>query len=369
MNKLAAEVLDFYDDPEHAIFKERFPDPHLLPDFIKAAHLLSEEERKALPEDLFSLVLEDDGRTLKKYARNDKANTALSVVYFLDNGVNKLPPELAKLAATNLVQGCGWYGIKPPAPLLKIAAEDRDDRAFVLDHHDPRVEVTKTAALGPVVECKTMGLPSQDKYPLDSYDSVQKAIPFFEKHASRLHPRQRREFALNLQKRADELHVPTTQTVQMYASQEFADKSKVAQQLHLRMEKTDGQARQEYAIFFDKCASFTPGAAGEALSYLDEKNGLDFSWDGALLDPYATVLTHEKRAEEYALHDSTGSISDEDLRRLAEKEHQIIKKALGEDFYETFKDDPVSIFKSLPLDEKRVLIRINATRSLGPRGV
>jgi hypothetical protein len=96
---------------------------------------------------------------------------------------------------------------------------------------------------------------------------------------------------------------------------------------------------------------------------------MDQFWDGKLLDPYSTTLSHEKRAEEYALHDPTGSISDEDIHRLAEKEKLLVEKALGEDFYKSFKDDPVAIFKSLPMDEKRVLIRINATRSLGARGV
>lgn len=365
MNKLSGEILDFYDDPSHEVFKERFPDPGLLPDYIKTAHLLSEEEREALPEDLFSLVLEDEGRTLKKYARNDKANTALSIVYFLDAGVNSLPPKMAKLAATNLLQACEWYSMKPPELLQKIATEGGN--VDLQEHHD-KVDATKTASIGPVVESKIMAVPSQDKYPLDSYADVQAAIPFFEKNASKLHPRVRREFALNLQKRADDLHVPTSQSIQMYASEQYADKSKVAQQIQLRMKKTAGVAQNKYAVFFEKCASVTPGAAAEALSYLDEENGLDFDWDGRLLDPYAAVLAHEKTAEQYAHHDSLGSITDEDLHRLAAKEKRNVEKALGEEFYESFKDDPVSVYKSLPMDEKRVLIRLNASRTMSDRG-
>lgn len=368
MNKLAGEVLDFYDDPQHIIFRERFPDPSLLPDYIKTAHLLTEEEREVLPDDLFSLVLEDGDKSLKKYARNDKANTAISVVYFLDNGVSKIPSDMAKLAATNLVQGCGWYQIKPPEELLKIAAEGEDDRAFVLDHHDPRVDASKTAALGAVVESKIMGDTEEEKYPLDSYADVQAAIPFFEKYASRFHPRKRRMFARNLQKRADELHMPTSQSIQLYASEEFTDKNKLAEQIHLRMQKTSGVDQRKYQVFFEKCASVTPGAAGEALSYLDEETGLDTMWDGTLLDPYASLLNHEKRAENYAFHDTVGSISDEDIHRIAVKEQSVIEKALGKDFYQAFKDDPVTIFKSLPTDEKKVLIRVNAGRSLSNRG-
>jgi hypothetical protein len=357
MLKLAEEVLDFYDDPKGTIFRKRFPDPSLIPDFLKQAQLLSPEDRKSMQDDLFALVLNDDGKKLKKYARNDKANTALSVVYFLDNGAQKLPEDFTKIAAKNLVQGCLWYKIEPPAPLIKIAEEKTPVDVYI----EPNVESTKVAAVPPAPDSKLMALPSQDRYPLDSYRDTMNAAKFFEKYASRFHPNDRREYASNLEKRADDLGIPVSRDVRLYASKSFADKTHISNQVHMRMEKTSGLNKQKYALFYEKIASVTPGTAAQALSILDEEAGLDNLWDGQIYNPYRALL-QEKVAEEYAFHDMHGSVTDEDIRHLANVEQINIEKALGKDFYKTFKDDPVAIFKSLPLPEKRVLIRLMASR-------
>ena len=356
MQKLADEVLDFYDDPTGVVFKKRFPVKEALPDYIKEAKLLSPEERDSLPEDLFALVLQEEDRSIRKYAMNDKAHTTLSVVYFLDNGAQKLPEVFAKTAAHNLIQGCLWYSIEPPEALTKIAEGPLGLDAFV----DSRVNSEKVAAIPPVPVHHAMALPSQDKYPIDSYRDTMNAVEFFDKHASRFHPRDRREYSRNLTKRANELGIPVTQDLQLYASEAGAPQGQVAGQIQLRMEKTSGDHRQRYALFFQKIASVEPGAAAEALAELDRMSGLDDLWDSRLLDPYATML-QEKTAQEYAFHDSHGSISDEDIHKLVGSQQDLIKRALGDDMYSALKEDPVAVFKSLPLQEKRVLMRLKSS--------
>jgi hypothetical protein len=357
MKKLSSEALDFYDDPNGVVFKKRFPDLALLPDFVKEAKLLSEEDRETLPDDLFALVLEEGGGKLKKYAMNDKANTALSIIYFLDNGVGKIPGDIAKVAAQRLVEGCHWYQIQPPEPLVKAAeSEDYDGTP------NPNVETEKVASLSATVECKIMGLPEDDLYPLDSYRDTQTAVDFFEKHASRLHPRKRRTFARNIQKRAADLGIPTSQQIMLYASEQI-DLDKTAQQVRIRMQKTAGMDRQRYAAYFEKVSSVSPGVAAEALAVLDEESGLSEYWDGGVLDPYMATLGMEKDAS-YIYHDNYGTMSDEDIKNLALRQQLYIEKALGKDFFKTFKEDPVTIFKSLPNETKTVLIRLNAADNL-----
>src|SRR5512137_776249 len=112
-------IIDFYDDPSGSVLEQRIP-ASSLPDFIKQASFLNDQDRSKLPDDVFALVLVDQGVPLRKYACTDKGNTALNVIYFLENH-HKLPEEAQKTAAANLITACGWYDIEPPHQLQKIA--------------------------------------------------------------------------------------------------------------------------------------------------------------------------------------------------------------------------------------------------------
>ena len=120
MQKLSGLVLDIYDDPSGDVLREVFPTYEGVPDLIKQAHALTPEESSGLPDDVFSLVLEDGDTTLRKFACIDPGNTALAVEYFLKTA-QKLPVEAQKVAAQNLVTACEWYDIDPPEQLTKVA--------------------------------------------------------------------------------------------------------------------------------------------------------------------------------------------------------------------------------------------------------
>ena len=116
---LTGSIIDFYDDPTGQILKQKLNHED-IPDFVKEASFLLPETRGKLPDDVFALVAIDRGEKLRKYACTDKGNTALSVLYFLENR-DKLPAEAQKVAAANLCEACGWYDMDPPDPLLKVA--------------------------------------------------------------------------------------------------------------------------------------------------------------------------------------------------------------------------------------------------------
>jgi hypothetical protein len=112
--------LDFYDDPTGSVLKGRLTSIDAVPDFIKTAERLDATELNKLPDDVFALVAFDGGRKMRKFACVDKGNTALSVIYFMENR-DRLPVEAQKTAAANLITACGWYGMAPPAELEKAA--------------------------------------------------------------------------------------------------------------------------------------------------------------------------------------------------------------------------------------------------------
>jgi hypothetical protein len=112
-------VLDIYDDPSS--LKAIWPSESDVPEVVKEAHVLSQQERAGLPDSTFALVLlNGEEERLRKYACADAGNTALSMVYFLKHG-HKLPAEAQKVAAENLTKAAGWYDLEVPEPIEKIA--------------------------------------------------------------------------------------------------------------------------------------------------------------------------------------------------------------------------------------------------------
>lgn len=143
MEKISGLVLDIYDDSGGEILRSVFPTANDLPEIVKHAHALTQEERNNLHDDAFALILTQDDVELKKYATVDSGNTALSVTYFLQTA-GKLPIEAQKIAAVNLVCACNSYGIEPPEELQKIASGtawiSQHARKEVHSAHPERVE-------------------------------------------------------------------------------------------------------------------------------------------------------------------------------------------------------------------------------------
>lgn len=113
-------VLDVYDDLGGGVLRELFPRFDDIPEQVKVAHVVTAEEREKLPDDVFALVLVNNGQALRKYACIDEGNTVLSVQYFLKNA-HKLPLEAQKVAAENLKAACAWYDLQVPEQLEKVA--------------------------------------------------------------------------------------------------------------------------------------------------------------------------------------------------------------------------------------------------------
>ena len=114
--------LDVYDDPSGHILKSKLPTADVIPDFVKTAEDLT-ERLDDLPDGAFALVALDQGRKMRKYAMTDAGNTAMSVIYFLENG-DRLPEEAQKVAAARLVEACEHFELEPPMA-LKLASKNK----------------------------------------------------------------------------------------------------------------------------------------------------------------------------------------------------------------------------------------------------
>jgi len=351
MEKLSGQVIDFYDDSNGDILKKRFPDPQSLPDIIKEGSFLKEEERDRLRDELFALVLDNGGEHLKKFACTDACNTAISVIYLLDHAKDILPIEAVKTAAANLELACTMYGLDIPEQLSKLAETK-------VSEISPSLDVTDLEAPEKAVTADRYALKKEARYPIDSYTDAQRAIEYFEKHASMLHPAKRREFSLNITKRADELGIPVPAMIKKYAGASYQDDLTLKGHIALRMEKVGEKKHADlYKGLFEKRGSVTPGVFANMLMEIDSETGLEHLWDGAISDPFTSTLRHKEAG--YSYTSSQGYVDEEDLKKLTEF-GDLIEKAFGKEFREEFVKKPVDVFKSLPDPEKRTIMKLTS---------
>jgi hypothetical protein len=94
-----------------------------------------------------------------------------------------------------------------------------------------------------------------------------------------------------------------------------------------------------------------------ALEKFDRQNNLDQLWDNGLDDPYYSIFGVEKVAE-YSFVDGNDTITEERLKICGRKCKKQVEELFDEDMAEEFAKDPVQIFSSLPLDSKRIMMRV-----------
>ncbi len=396
-------IIDFYDDPHGHVLKGRLPDPTSIPDFIKTAERLDEKVRNVLPDDVFALVMVDQGEKMRKYACTDKGNTALSVIYFMENH-HKLPEEAQKVAAANLVTACGWHGLQPPLGLQKVALIGAALNALTMkdaisrgvQRHKQTMQglgkigdmtgsnvmplssdgsSEKTAALRPYVDVTGKSAPAQmtktaasQRYclvkegtgisPIDSYGDVMEAQRWFNDYSERLHPSDRREYCTKLAARADELGISVTDRIRKYAGQNYASDGEIKVAVSTRMQfwADDAPERDMLNGLMNKYASVSPDVFCEALRQFDELTGLDHHWDEAIYDPWYS--TYGEKTASWSFSHAGDQITEEQLRRTANSSYPLICKKFGEELADSLREHPAQIFSSLPLDAKRIIMRI-----------
>lgn len=441
--------LDFYDDPTGSVLKQRVSSFNDVPDFIKTAERLTPGELDKLPDDVFALVALDGGRKMRKFACVDKGNTALSVLYFLENK-DRLPIEAQKTAAANLITACGWYGLDVPGVLEKVALlgaamgaltmgsglaqghKDFKKRQAAMDAGMPAGEAFKlkagelsgsspmpygveipekqAAAMGKGTNSKLVkkivqeagevasrvAMSSKEKkaslqpyvdvtgkqppapvvretgrfyalikeggarYPIDTAAQVQQAFLYFEKYASRFTPHERHRYCANVCRRADELGLNVPETIAKYGSVTMAKDAGV--QIY-RRQRLFHEGTTEHGLLQEmreKCAAVRPEVLAVALENFDREHGLDRMWGNGLDDPYFSIFGVEKTAE-WSFVDGNDYINETRLKRLASDMgmKEAIEERFGDEMAEEFAKNPKQIFDSLPLDSKRIIMRLS----------
>jgi len=407
-------IIDFYDDPQGLVLKEKLAADQ-VPDFIKEAQFLDESHRSRLPDDVFALVMLDQGAPMRKYACTDKGNTALSVIYLMENH-HKLPESAVKTAAVNLLTACGWHHLEPPVGLKKLAfgavgkllniggsamhmgdvvsrgAQRHANKMRGLgkfgdlagsnvmpnqstkEDEDTKAQ-EKTAAFQPYVDVTGMEPPpriekragerfclvkeGRGQYPIDTYGEVMEAQQWFNDYGDTLHPEDRREFCTKLASRADEIGLSVIDRIRKYAGANYAPDGEIKVGVSTRMQfwADDAPERDMLQGLMDKYAEISPDVFCQALREFDEATGLDHYWDTGIYDPYYTTFGFEKTAE-WTFEHMSDRITEERLRHVVHASYPAIVEKFGEELADSLKKNPTTIFDSLPLDAKRIIMRM-----------
>jgi len=472
-------VLDIYDDFQGQTLRSLYPSFSDIPEQVKTARALGSEDRAALPDDVFALVLENDGQKIRKYACVDEGNTTLSVQFFLKNA-HKLPVEARIRGAENLKVACAWYNIAPPPELEKIALgaapilagiasipilagtahemagrhaavgalggrdgtiitpQQRDSyRAEMMkgaeinasvdnpisapskgpvvsqtvvkktadighlvkdrrsqgedfgpeesNRYDgytkgenipalkqmramhPHVDVTNKEPPKVVVEKKASIFALPGRYPLDNYAQVKEASAYFDQYSRMFAPEERREYCVQMVKRASALGIPVSEVARKYAAEDYAPEEEIKVGHALRREALGGN-KDAIALLdniYEKRASFDASTFCSVLEEFDKVVHLDFAYNRGVPDPYYSTFGEKTAETTWSEILGNDLVTEEDLRRLSKIGVRALKSTFSEDFAQEFRKDPVGIFKSLPRDQKKLIMRMAVDNS-GP---
>jgi hypothetical protein len=392
--KTAGVVFDFYDDIGGSVLKEVYPTPDSLPASVKEAHILRPEEREVLRDDAYALVMQNEGKVLRKFACVDRGNTLLSMVY-IGKTAGLLPEEVRNAAYENIVNRAVEFGILKPEAIegfKKISAakgmqrtrdsmrqpivgEDADwaARTNLVSQRGgadsgrviPTANQMKTAApidvtdLEPemVIETKQASVTALGKYPLDSYADIRAAADYFDRTWTEMDPADRHEFAVKTASRAEEIGLTTSDLLSRYGSTEYAPD--VEAHLASRKLNCDPEFHPLYDELKAKYASIAPEEFVEHLAAVDELAGLDYSWGGQISDPWYSTFGGASEQEKVAFVWSGNGVEvdAEALTNLAGNK-DLLLGAFDKNLVDGFVRDPVTIFSSLPDDAKTILANL-----------
>lgn len=207
-------------------------------------------------------------------------------------------------------------------------------------------------------------LPHAERYPIDSYEQVKQASAYFEEHWQRFSPAERRVYADNLVARAEEIGVKVAGRAMDYAGRGYGPH--VRAELIKRASAYEGTGHEVgYRALLEKLSSVPAHVMAALIQEADVKVGADrvyWRQAGGFRDPYAAVYGVAKTASaEFSWSNESGvSVDGAALARLASSGADKLRSAFGGDFAESFAQDPVGIFESMPEPQKAAIARMAA---------
>lgn len=220
----------------------------------------------------------------------------------------------------------------------------------------PKVKVAK--ASGP--EDYAVILDGKGYYPIHTWDLVKKAEVYYQEEKGRMQPEVRRQYAVKLADKAASMGYPLDPDVLEAGATSWAPKGHLKAAVEMRkIACQPGTGDRKFLDeLFEKRASIDPPTYAEVLRRFDVEHGLDKGWDHVILDPWASTFGLNKTAD-VVWEDGADRVTNDQLMFLSQN-HAAFNRDFTEEFRKEFQKDPVSIFESLPLPQKRIIARLAA---------
>ena len=355
--RIANQILDAYDD----IYKEELTK---LAEVAPEVYIKTAEELKSLKDTDFALsVITKEAHRLNKFPIGDPHDTWLSNVFFEKNS-HKLPKEAAEIAAGHIKEACDKYKITPSARVKSLAKKASSNVYYERDGDIHPVRLQKTASMSELAEAEKIASNyTFAQYAFPTPQHVNMGLKYFEKFASKLPLEVRHGYAEALQKRANELGMEDLKgEITKYASDSYG--AMIGAHIRSRVSLLDGKDPKYSATLSKLAASrkeFAPSEFARALHSFDKHAGLTRYYGSHLTEPYqATFASQPDKYAGYRVKTASGkSLTPDQIKMLATSKYDKIKEYFGKSLADELKKDPTSIFESLPMDAKEVLVGIS----------
>jgi hypothetical protein len=318
--------------------------------------------RQAIKHPFTALSIATSGSTLGQTANTVKANErAIAAIRESEgNLIGGRPISPAEIDEARFGKDAEVSGTAL-APMSK-APRTLPTKATVLKSAamQPHVDVTGEEPVKQATVVTPVRYALGTKYPLDTYEQVKKASAYFDEYSVRFTPEDRREYCLNLLARADELNIKVSAAVERYGATEFApdEDIKVACDLRKNLLRTDA-FKHVLEGLYEKRAELGPELFAATLAEFDKVAGLAQEYDHNIPDPYySTFAKTAAAAGAFSEVIGNDTITEDMIRAVARLGYRMLKDYFGDEFTEEFKNDPVGIFKSLPRDQKILIMRL-----------
>lgn len=300
----AGVIFDIYDDPQFTVIQSGDGEK------IASCEVASPSVLNILPDSSFAMLIKTaSGHKLRKYPRHSDDSRNISKFY-LEKQASAIPDDIRE----------------------KVAAALDDALLNPVEVNLGRKDQAKTAHYGLEVD-------GNHYFPIDTTDQIKEAAASFHMSADDLLPHERYIYAQNIIKQASANglnweELDGSDAMRSYASSKL---EKVAWNQGVRSRMRECLDREKVAAL----KSYNPSSASSAVRYLEEWDKIA-NVNGKVPDAYASVFYKmEKRASK---NDKIASITEDQL-----------KTAFDESFIDQWKEDPVSVYESLPNPVKAMI--------------
>ena len=266
-------------------------------------------------------------------------------------------------AALHGAVGAGTHALHPgtTGALGGAAALTTGKEASVIDITGQRPTPKMKVASSNNPDNYAVVLPDGSRYyPIHTWDLVKQAEVYFQEEKGRMQPEVRRQYATKLAAKATAMGYPLDAEIFEAGAESWAPAGHLKAAVEMRkIACRPGEDREFLDELFEKRATVEPGVYAEVLRRFDVVHGFDKGWDHLILDPWASTFGMNKTAD-VVWEEGNDRVTNDQLVSLAQNHLKRLRQILTDCMCKEFLKDPVGIFESMPLPQKKIIARLAA---------